>query len=198
RIEPRRGQVDWAALERYARVVRHARALGLGVTVVLFDAAWPSWLGLEAWLMPWTVPYVLAHARRVGEKVANDVTGMVVFADPQRLSEGGFVRAQCPPWRRGALEDARYARRQIAGVEDELSRDPVLGPLLVRSSREISLDLTPGEISALRDRSAHVDEVYVRSLVRGCGPTAVARGLLERDGAGWRIALSDELLEVLR
>ena len=33
RVEPRRGEVDDAALERYAEVARYATSLGLGVTV---------------------------------------------------------------------------------------------------------------------------------------------------------------------
>jgi hypothetical protein len=63
---PYRGQVDDAALERYARGRASTRtSLGLGVTVVIVDAAWPAWLGLEAWLLPWVAPLVVEHARRV-------------------------------------------------------------------------------------------------------------------------------------
>ena len=57
--------VDEQALERYAQVATYAASLGLGVTGVVVDAAWPAWLGLEAWLLPWVVPHVIAQARRV-------------------------------------------------------------------------------------------------------------------------------------
>ena len=42
RIEPRRDQVDESALARYAHVANYAQGLGLGVTVVIVDTAWPA------------------------------------------------------------------------------------------------------------------------------------------------------------
>lgn len=198
RIEPRRGRVDSSALDRYVNVVRHARRLGLDVTVVLIDAAWPSWLGLEAWLLPWVVPHVLAHARRVAERISGDVTGLVVFANPALLVEGGFLRGEVPPWRSRQVEDARAAKAQIERIVRELGNDDALAPLLVRSSAQVSLELPPAQIAAFRDRTTDLDEVYARSLVRGRGPSASARGLLTREGDVWRVDASDELLEVLR
>jgi hypothetical protein len=41
------------------------------------------------------------------------------------------------------------------------------------------------------------DEMYVRSLVRGHGPSASA-GLVVKDADGWRVNASDELLDVIR
>lgn len=198
RIEPRRGRVDTGALDRYANVVRHARRLGLDVTVVLFDAAWPSWLGLEAWLLPWVVPHVLAHARRVVGHISGDVTGLVVFANPALLVEGGFLRGEGPPWRSREVEDARAAKGQIERIVGELETDDAVAALLVGSSAEVSLELSATQIAAFRDRATDLDEVYARSLVRGRGPSAVARGLLTREGDEWRVCASDELLEALR
>jgi beta-glucosidase/6-phospho-beta-glucosidase/beta-galactosidase len=67
RIEPRADEIDTAALSRYRAVARHARSLGLEVTVALIDAVWPAWLGQEAWLLPWAAPDALAHGERVVE-----------------------------------------------------------------------------------------------------------------------------------
>ena len=118
RIEPRAGEVDDAALARYREVVRHARSIGLGVTIALVDAVWPAWLGQEAWLLPWVVPHVLAHARRVVEYFGDDITGVLVFAQPEELVTMGFLKASAPPWRRSALSSAGFAHAQIEHITD--------------------------------------------------------------------------------
>ena len=79
RIEPRPGVVDEKALAVTARSFASRAALGLGVTVAIVDGVWPSWLGLEAWILPWTVPCVLDHARRVVEAYGGDATAFLAF-----------------------------------------------------------------------------------------------------------------------
>jgi beta-glucosidase/6-phospho-beta-glucosidase/beta-galactosidase len=197
RIEPRADDVDEAALARYRAVVAHARSLGLNVTVVLVDAVWPSWLGQEAWLLPWVVPHVLAHARRVVEGLGDLVTGVVAFAQPTELVTNGYLRASAPPWRRSALKDASFAHAQIASIEEALRHDEVVGPRLVGSTVTLNLDDAPESLQAARER-AEVDEVYLRSLLRGSGPTSAATGLLVHQEGQWRVRASEELLAALR
>ncbi len=192
RTEPHRDVFDDAAFERYDDVASYAKSLGLGVTVVVVDAAWPAWLGLEAWLLPWVVPRVLAQARRVAESPA--ATGVVVFADETSLVNG-FLDSSAPPWRRGARVDAEMARSQIDSIVSQLREDPLVGSKVVSSSASVRVDQPIDQIrSAL---GTQCDEVYVRSLVRGHGPSASA-GLLVKDGGRWRVDASDELLEILR
>lgn len=197
RIEPRADEIDRTALARYLAVARHARSLGLDVTVALIDAAWPAWLGQEAWLLPWTAPYVRAHARRVVEYLGEHITGVVAFAQPQELVATGFVRASAPPWRRGALVDAGFARAQMGRVLDELRGDAVVGARLVPSFTVTTVDAAPEDLLAVR-HSFEGSEIYVRSLVRGAGPTRANAGLLVRHGDQWRISASEELLSALR
>jgi hypothetical protein len=81
RVEPRADEVDESALRRYLDVVGHARSLGLDVTVGLVDAVWPSWLGQEAWLLPWVAPYAHAQIERITEELRrDDVVGAKVVA----------------------------------------------------------------------------------------------------------------------
>jgi beta-glucosidase/6-phospho-beta-glucosidase/beta-galactosidase len=197
RIEPRAGEIDRAALSRYLEVVRHARSLGLEVTVVLIDAVWPAWLGQEAWLLPWTVPYVIAHARRVVEYFDDHLTGVLAFAQPQELVAGGYLSASAPPWRRSALIDASFANAQIARIGEQLQEDELVGAKLVPSSEVINLDVAPDDLRVAR-ASCSASELYVRSLVRGVGPTSVAAGLLVQRGDQWRVGASEELLSALR
>ncbi len=195
RIEPRAGVLDEQALERYAQVVRYANDIGLGVTLALVDACWPSWLGLEAWLLPWVVPHVLAHARRMAAYFASDIAGMVVFADPDRLVEGGYLNATMPPWRSGQRVDATLARAQIDAIVTQLTNDALVGQRLVRSSR--SVEVASSELLDVA-HLGNCDQLFVRSLVRGVGPTAARAGLLSKHEGHWRVSAAPEMLEVLR
>jgi hypothetical protein len=192
RIEPRRGQLDEAALARYADVARHAASLGLGVTVAIVDWAWPAWLGLEAWLLPWVVPVAVEHATRVVGAL-EAASGVVVFADPQRLVDG-YLRSQSPPWRKGARVDAEFARTQIESISATLLADPVVGPKIVTSTSEVSAGADLQEIRSAFQRDC--DELYVRSLVRTNGPMRITGLLSKRDGE-WTLPDGD-LLELLR
>ena len=197
RVEPRRASVDDGALRRYHEVIRYARSLGLEVTVALVDAVWPSWLGPEAWLLPWVVPHVLEHARRVVTTFNGDVTGVVAFTMANELVNRGYLEASAPPWRRHATNEAAFARVQLDGLIEALRVDDVVGPRLVRSFAVVALDAPPDDVLAARGASA-VDELYVRSLVRGSGPTAVGSGLLVKDANEWRVTATSELLGSLR
>jgi len=197
RVEPRRGEVDPSALERYGEVATYARACGLGVSVALVGAAWPSWLGMEAWLLPWTVPHVVAQAQRVVTSLGDALERVVVFADANGLVASGFLSGSGPPWRRGASHDAASARHQIDQVVALLRDDPTVGPKMVGATHTIGLDLTPDEV-ARRRRSANCEEIYVRSLVKGAGPGAAPAGLLERRDGRWTVTAAAPLLDALR
>jgi beta-glucosidase/6-phospho-beta-glucosidase/beta-galactosidase len=197
RIEPRRGMVDEAVLARYGEVIRYARGLDLDVTIAIIDAVWPSWLGLEAWILPWTVPYVLDHARRMVETFSEWATGFLAFTQSNELVTRGFLTGKAPPWRESALNDAAFAHAQIERIFSSLREDELVGRRLVPSSAVTTLDVAAEDLSEAR-RSHDVAEIYVRSLLRGAGPTSVAQGLLVQHGSEWRINASEELLSAFR
>ena len=197
RVEPRQGGVDGAALDRYLEVARHAQSRGLVVTVALIDAAWPSWLGLEAWLLPWVAPHVVAHARRVVGHLGDAIDGVIVFANPDAQVVGGYLEGSAPPWRRGAVEDAASARRQIDAIVATLREDPVVGAKMRGATRTITLDRSPEEILAERARAGDCEEIYVRSLVKGAGPTSAPAGLLVARAGQWSVCASPDLLSAL-
>jgi beta-glucosidase/6-phospho-beta-glucosidase/beta-galactosidase len=197
RVEPRPGEVDQRALERYGEVIAYARSLDLAVTLALVDAVWPSWLGQEAWLLPWVVPHVLDHARRMVSTFAGELSGVVAFTQPRELVTSGYLHASAPPWRRGAHHDAAFAQAQIDGLLAALGADALVGPRLVKSSAAMGLDVAPEQLVDARN-SLDVEELYVRSLLRGSGPTAVAQGLLIQHANVWSVGAPDELLSALR
>ena len=193
RIEPRRGHVDESALARYEEVITYANNLGLGVTLALVDTTWPSWLGLEAWLLPWVVPHVLEHAQRLASRFAHQLSGLVVFADAERLVHGGYLDGVLPPWRRRERHDAQFARTQIETIIHLLADDEVVGPHLVRSSHTI--DAASDELFDVATMDDY-DQIYVRALVRGVGPTAAGTGLLSKHEGVWRVSAPEEVLEL--
>jgi beta-glucosidase/6-phospho-beta-glucosidase/beta-galactosidase len=197
RVEPRPGEVDQLALERYGEVIRYARSLDLEVTLALIDAVWPSWLGQEAWLLPWVVPRVLSHARRITSTFAGELSGVVAFTQPRELVTNGYLLATAPPWRRRAHKDAAFAHAQIDELLAALRADEIVGPRLVKSSAVVSLNVAPDDIAIARN-SLDVDALYLRSLLRGSGPTGVTQGLLVHHGDEWRVGADEDLLGALR
>jgi beta-glucosidase/6-phospho-beta-glucosidase/beta-galactosidase len=197
RVEPRADEVDEAALARYLEVVRHARSLGLDVTVALVDAVWPAWLGQEAWLLPWVAPYVVKHARRVTEFFGDNATGLLVFAQPEELVTRGYLNASAPPWRRSALTDAVFAHAQIERITESLRADELVGTKFIEPSAVTSVDIASDDVLTAR-QSFTGSEIYVRSLLSGTGPTRVSEGLLVQRGEVWRVHAPEELLAALR
>jgi len=174
RLEPRRGHRDAVALARYAEVFAHARRRGLFVNVAAIDAAWPAWLGQEAWLMPWVTPVAVDYVTWLASSL--EVDAWSVFAARDQLTRGFLDERAGPPWRRGASDDAVSAAKNLEAIE-EVVRSRSAATFV--SSVNIELD----DMSEFSDYD--VDEVHVRSLVRGAGPLTSARGLLARQGGQW-------------
>lgn len=174
RLEPRRDRRDAVALARYAEVFAHARRRGLFVSVAAIDAAWPAWLGQEAWLMPWVMPAAVDFVTWLASSLEAD--SWHVFSARERLTRGFVDRGSGPPWRRGADADARSAETNLDAIDAAVRSAGV-----ATFTRSVNIDLDDVTEAGGLD----VDEVHVRSLVRGAGPLASARGLLARQADTW-------------
>jgi beta-glucosidase/6-phospho-beta-glucosidase/beta-galactosidase len=184
RLEPRQGERDHAALDRYRRLIVAATEMGLPVTAVFVDAAWPAWLGAEAWLLPWVSGPVIAHAEWVVHELGAHLEGVVPFARPTALVDDGFLFATVPPWRHRAAADANTAKIALVALQRHLSENPTVGPLLVGPYREVPALEDAGALGTLLSGCGEDTVVHLRSLVRGTGPTAGPGGLLEKvDGS---------------
>ncbi len=177
RLEPRRGQRDGSVLDRYRSVIDHARGRGLWVSVAAIDAAWPAWLGLEAWLMPWVTSVAIDYVCWLASIVEADALN--VFAARELLTRGFLDDAAGPPWRRGAADDAVSAATSLEDIEREVRAASALEVLT-----HVNLELDAVDEIA----GYEVDEVHLHSLVRGTGPLAATRGLLARRGDQWVVA----------
>jgi len=187
RLEPHRGVRDDVALARYAEVFAYAKRRGLFVSVAAIDAAWPAWLGQEAWLMPWVAPVAVDYVTWLASSLEADAWS--VYGARDLLTRGFLDDRAGPPWRRGAHEDAVSAALNLEAIEDAIR---------TRSSATFvscaNLDLD--DVSEIGDLD--VDEVHVRSLARGAGPLTSARGLLARQGSHWVKVDAEVALELTR
>jgi hypothetical protein len=113
------------------------------------------------------------------------------------LVSSGYLNASAPPWRRGAGDDAASARAQMHEILRLAKGDPLLSPAMVGDTHTVGAQLAPEQIARERLGAARCEEFYVRSLVRGSGPSAAGAGLLERRGDGWTVRASPQLLAAL-
>ena len=177
RLEPRRGRRDDAALSRYAEVIAHARRRGLFVNVAAIDAAWPAWLGQEAWLMPWVAPVAVDYVNWLTRGLSAD--SWSVFAARESMTRGFLDDEAGPPWRRGAREDHESA---AANLEVIAHASAASSGVDFTTSVDVDLDQLTSATGA------GAAQVHVRSLVRGSGPLSSPRGLLTRREGEWALA----------
>lgn len=156
RIAPRPDVIDEAALARYRNVVSYATSLGIVVSASASDGAWPSWLGHEPWIWPWTIAPTLDHLERVSTALP-EVEHVSLFPIEWDITTG-FLDGSMPPWRHNARRDAARSREQLAHIT-------TTG--LERGTLRIGADAPR------------------RALVAGTGPLASERPLLRPDQDSW-------------
>lgn len=192
RLEPYPDRPDEEAFRRYRAVLAHARSRGLRTSVALVDAAWPSWLGQDAWLMPWIDDHVARHAARVADRLGDVLDGAVVVARAPAMIDAGYRDGTAPPFRRRERADAEDARAHLDALARAVSDGP-LGPLVTTRYREVPA-LTDAAAVAHFLRATDVDEIHVRSLVAGHGPTKSPVGLLARVDGSWQPTVAGRAL----
>ena len=198
RVEPRADVVDVVAWERYRDVIRFAKSLNLYVSVVIVDSVWPAWLGAEAWLMPWVRTAFSKHLDRFAEYLGGEVDSIVPFTHGPDLVESGYLRGTIPPWRKRERADAADARLSVATMSESVSSHAVLGPLVCADGREIPAQLPESAWLAVVGEAQRASEVYVKSLVRGVGPTSSTSGLVTISDGVVSLEVPQRLLELWR
>ncbi|MDA8309057.1 MAG: family 1 glycosylhydrolase [Actinomycetota bacterium] len=106
RIEPRPGELDGFALERYAATFAAAASRGITPIAVLHDVAHPAWLGEEFWLTPGAPDRFNDHVARVVPPLCASCRHWVTLRQPNLVALAGWVDGRHPPRRMGALADA--------------------------------------------------------------------------------------------
>lgn len=168
RVAPRYDTVDTAAWEQYRSMITSARDMGLQVSVTVVGEVWPSWLGQEAWLLPWVEEEFAAHLDRLMHHVGDLVSSVRLFT--RDLATDGFIHGVIPPWRTRAREDARDAAAAIARMEHAaLSRSDVATK--TRRIKDVLAQLPESVWSTVLAKSDQYDEIHIATLLPGSGPT---------------------------
>ncbi len=98
RVEPRPGQYDDDALDRYVRFADHLRSRGLEPAVTLFHYTHPTWFhSLTPWTSPASVDRFAAFASRVAQAFGDRVRLYIPLNEPLVFLLAGYVDGQIPP-----------------------------------------------------------------------------------------------------
>lgn len=110
RVEPRRGEFDRAALERYRRVVDEAVRLDVEPVVTLFHYTHPTWFhGETPWTSPLSVEAFARFARETARALGPGARLWTILNEPLVFLLGAFLDGRIPP----GLSDARSASRAL-------------------------------------------------------------------------------------
>jgi beta-glucosidase/6-phospho-beta-glucosidase/beta-galactosidase len=109
RVEPREGQIDTGALERYGRIVDGCLERGMEPLVTLLHFTHPSWLGEEFWLRADSPDRFLGWVELAVGALAGRVRHWVTLNEINVLAFGSWLLGVFPPGRRLAFGDHAVA-----------------------------------------------------------------------------------------
>lgn len=125
RIEPAEGEVDDAALDRYADLVAACHENGIAPVVTLQHFTLPRWVAaLGGWTSPRMPELFARYAERVAARLGDPVRYFCTINEPGNMLTSGYLGAfPAPPFR----EDLAEFDRAVDGLNaaHRLARDAV-------------------------------------------------------------------------
>jgi beta-glucosidase len=104
RIEPVKGQIDWAEVAHYHRVLDALHARGMTPVVTLMHFAYPAWLDAEGgWENGKAVEAYKRHAAFVAKEFGSKIEWYLTFNEPNMLLLCGYGNGTFPPGKKMAL-----------------------------------------------------------------------------------------------
>lgn len=103
RIEPKKGEIDWSAVEHYRRVLKAAHDRGLEPIVTLLHYTYPAWLDAEApkgragWESEAAVEHYARYVDFIARQYGQDIRYYLTFNEPTVMVEGGYLAGVWPP-----------------------------------------------------------------------------------------------------
>lgn len=182
RVAPHYDTVDHAAWERYREMLTSARAAGLEVSITVVGEVWPSWLGQEAWLLPWVEDEFALHVERLMTTLGDLIHSVRLFT--RDVASDGFLHGAIPPWRTRARDDARDALAAIERMSGRAAARPDVASK-VRRTKDVLAQLPESVWSTVLARQDEFDEIHIATLLPGDGPTALDAYLLRRGDTGY-------------
>lgn len=199
RIEPRPGEFDAAALERYAEMLRGLRERGVEPMVTLHHFSNPLWLAERGgWENAETVPLFARFARRVVESLGNLCDLWCTINEANVYGYAGYSDGLFPPGRKSVLLAMQVIRNMLLGhaaaYREIHSAQPAARVGLAHNMRA----LDPANPRSLLDRFATwlpyrtFNELLLIALVEGrwalplgLGPARELRGTLDWFGLNY-------------
>ncbi len=122
RIEPREGELDRSALDRYAAILARARSLGLEPFVTLHHFTLPRWVAADGgFASAQIVPRFARYATYVGAALGGHARFFATLNEPNVLAFMGYAGSAWPPGR-GSLAAGLAAMRHALVAHAEASR----------------------------------------------------------------------------
>lgn len=106
RVEPREGEVDDTAWDRYLAILAACRERGMEPLVTLHHFTHPEWLGADFWLRPDAPERFAAWAAAAAARLAPHCRAYVTINEINVLALCSWLLGAFPPGRRGATGPA--------------------------------------------------------------------------------------------
>lgn len=115
RIEPREGEFDKAALERYRTMIHSLRRRGIEPFVTLWHWTIPLWLSEKGGVLTENFPaYFARFAEKVALEFRNDVTFWITENEPDVYASHAYLKGTWPPEKKSMIAFVRALHRLIA------------------------------------------------------------------------------------
>jgi beta-glucosidase len=109
RVEPRQGEVDDTALDRYAAILDACHERGLEPLVTLLHFTHPAWLGDDFWLSAEAPERFAGWVELAAGRLASRCRHWVTINEINVIGAGSYLLGLFPPGRYGAAGDMRRA-----------------------------------------------------------------------------------------
>lgn len=112
RVEPSEGVFDAAAIQKYASFVRALEDMNVEPIVTLSNYSLPAWFqeekekGKPGWMKSNSPVLFERFVKKVRADIAPNVKTFITFQEPMTHVLGGYVGAETPPTRKGAVDAA--------------------------------------------------------------------------------------------
>ncbi|MGQ9682255.1 MAG: glycoside hydrolase family 1 protein [Anaerolineae bacterium] len=115
RIEPRQGEFDSAALDRYRRLLGRMRELGLEPMVTLHHFTNPLWFERQgAWLSPQAPTLLARFGARAAAALGDLATLWCTINEPTIVATQAYLYGIWPPMHRSLVSAVRVVRNMVA------------------------------------------------------------------------------------
>lgn len=103
-IEPKEGEWNLEAIEKYKVMITHLRSLGIEPFVTLYHWTMPRWFrDLGAWKKKSNVKYFVRYVEKITKELGSDVVFWVTLNEPEIYASQSYLAGVWPPQEKNPL-----------------------------------------------------------------------------------------------